>query len=234
MSVRVAVLASGAGTNLQAILAYFDALGARAGASVTLVASDRASAPALERARGRDIPAVHLGAEHRGDAMVELLEAHRTDVVALAGYLRFVPSTVTRQWRGRILNVHPSLLPAFGGAGMYGARVHQAVLDAGVRVTGTTVHFVDEVYDRGPIIAQWPVPVLPRDSVESLARRVLAVEHVVFPRALHAVTQGVVTLGTDGHVSGIGEHLTECVGYLLSDSAIAPDVSTVFPEARAP
>lgn len=234
MSARVAVLASGSGTNLQALLDYFDALGPRAGASVTLVASDRASAVALDRARRRDIPAAHLDAERRGDAMVELLESHGTDVVALAGYLRFVPSTVTRRWRGRILNVHPSLLPAFGGAGMYGARVHQAVLDAGVRVTGATVHFVDEEFDRGPIIAQWPVPVLPHDSTESLARRVLAVEHALFPRVLHGVTQGIVTLGTDGRVAGIGERLSECVGYVLSDSEVAPDVATVFPEARAP
>src|SRR5687767_4910468 len=105
MSVRVDVLASGGGSNLQAILEYFDALGAEAGASVSLVASDRASAGALERARARAIAAVHLDDAHRRDTMAELLESHAVEVIALAGYLRFVPTTVTRRWRGKIVNV---------------------------------------------------------------------------------------------------------------------------------
>jgi folate-dependent phosphoribosylglycinamide formyltransferase PurN len=124
------------------------------------------------------------------------------DLIALAGYLRFIPVDVTRRWRGRIVNVHPSLLPSFGGAGMYGIRVHQAVIAAGVRVTGVTVHFVDEEYDRGPIIAQWPVPVLPHDDAETLARRVLAVEHRLYPAALDALASGTITLGGDARVIG--------------------------------
>ena len=96
--------------------------------------------------------------------MLSLLAEHQIDLVVLAGYLSTFPSAVTRRYRGRILNVHPALLPAFGGSGMYGMRVHQAVLDAGVRMTGATVHFVDEAYDHGPIIAQWPVPVLAGDT----------------------------------------------------------------------
>ena len=234
MSARVAVLASGTGSNLQAILDYLDALGPRAGASVTLVASDRVSAGALERARARGIDTVHLDAAQRADPLADLLESHHTDVVALAGYLRFVPTAVTRRWRGRIVNVHPSLLPAFGGAGMYGRRVHQAVLDVGVRVTGATVHFVDEAYDRGPIIAQWPVPVLPRDTAETLGRRVLAAEHALFPRALHAVIQGTVTLGADGRVAGVGDGLAECAAFELSRGDTPPSVSAVFLNARAP
>lgn len=234
MNVRVVVLASGSGSNLQAILDYLGALGPRPGASVVLVASDRASAGALERARARGIPTTHLDAERRGDAMADLLASHGADVVALAGYLRFVPTSVTRRWRGRILNIHPSLLPSFGGPGMYGLRIHQAVLDAGVRVTGATVHFVDEEYDRGPIIAQWPVPVLPTDTAESLAHRVLAVEHALFPRALHAVATGAVTLGTDGRVAGVAETLPECVAFGLSRSDGPPDVSHVFLKTPAP
>jgi phosphoribosylglycinamide formyltransferase 1 len=234
MSVRIAVLASGTGSNLQAILDYLDGLGPRAGASVVLVASDRASAGALERARGRGIATAHLDAERRGDAMADLLVSHGTDIIALAGYLRFVPTTVTREWRGRLLNVHPSLLPAFGGAGMYGTRVHQAVIDAGVRVTGATVHFVDEEYDRGPVIAQWPVPVLPGDTPETLGRRVLSAEHALFPRAVHAVAQGVVTLGTDGGVSGVGDLLSECAGFVLSKVDSNPDVAELFAPTRAP
>ena len=229
MSVRVAVLASGGGSNLQAILDYFDALGPRAGASVSLVASDRAAAGALDRARSRGVAAVHLDAERRGDAMAELLESQAIDVIALSGYLRFVPTTVTRRWRGKMVNVHPSLLPAFGGAGMYGLRVHQAVLDAGVRVTGATVHFVDEEYDRGPIIAQWPVPVSVADSAEGLARRVLAAEHALYPRALEAVASGAITLGDDGRVVVGGNVLPDRTQFALSHSDDAPRVAELFP-----
>src|SRR5262245_34595343 len=175
MTVRVAVLASGGGTNLQAILEYFDAQRDLAATTVGLVASDRASAGVLDRARHRGVEAITLDKTQRGDGMAALLESHAIDYIARAGYLRFVPETGTRQWRGRIVNVHPSLLPSFGGTGMYGIRVHQAAIEAGVRVTGVTVHFVDEVYDCGPIIAQWPVPVLLGDTAELLAERVLTV-----------------------------------------------------------
>jgi phosphoribosylglycinamide formyltransferase-1 len=203
MTVRVAVLASGGGTNLQAILDYLDAQGDGRATTVSLVASDRASAGALDRARRHGVEAIALDQAQRGAALAGLLESRAIDYLALAGYLRFVPASVTRQWRGRIVNVHPSLLPSFGGAGMYGIRVHQAAIEAGVRLTGVTVHFVDEEYDRGPIIAQWPAPVLPGDSPETLAERVLAVEHALYPLALDAVTRGRVTLGADGRVAGL-------------------------------
>jgi phosphoribosylglycinamide formyltransferase 1 len=203
MTARVAVLASGGGTNLQAILDYLDARDEARAATVSLVASDRASAGALDRARRHGVEAIALDTAQRGDELARLLESHEIDYIALAGYLRFVPASVTRQWRGRIVNVHPSLLPAFGGTGMYGIRVHQAVIEAGVRLTGVTVHFVDEEYDCGPIIAQWPVPVLPGDTADVLAERVLAVEHTLYPVALEAVAQGRVTLGTDGRVAGL-------------------------------
>jgi len=197
------VLASGGGTNLQAILDYLDARGDARGATVSLVASDRASAGALDRARRHGVEVIALDKEQRGDEMARVLESHAIDYIALAGYLRFVPASVTRQWRGRIVNVHPSLLPSFGGTGMYGIRVHQAVIEAGVRLTGVTVHFVDEEYDCGPIISQWPVPVLPGDTPEVLAERVLAVEHALYPVAVEAVAQGRVTLGADGRVAGL-------------------------------
>ena len=197
------MLASGGGTNLQAILDYLDARGDARGATVSLVASDRASAGALDRARRHGVEVIALDKEQRGDEMARVLESHAIDYIALAGYLRFVPTSVTRQWRGRIVNVHPSLLPSFGGTGMYGIRVHQAVIEAGVRLTGVTVHFVDEEYDCGPIIAQWPVPVLPGDTPEVLAERVLAVEHALYPVAVEAVAQGRVTLGADGRVAGL-------------------------------
>ena len=115
---------------------------------------------------------------------IDALESARVDLVALAGYLRLIPPAVVGRFHYRILNIHPALLPSFGGKGMYGSRVHQAVLDAGCRITGPTVHMVDERYDHGRILAQWPVPVLEDDTPETLGKRVLAVEHVLYPAAV--------------------------------------------------
>ena len=193
---RIAVLASGGGTNLQAILEHLEKLGERRSGDVVLVASDRADAGALTRARGRGIKVelVGVGKQRADVELDDILAAHDVELVALAGYLRYVPLTVVNRYAGRIVNVHPSLLPAFGGPGMYGGRVHDAVLAAGVCVTGATVHFVDEVYDRGRIIAQWPVPVLAGDDRANLAARVLRVEHVLYPRVVDAVAGGRLTL----------------------------------------
>lgn len=198
--VRVAVLASGGGSNLQALLDHLDALGAARRAEVALVLSNRADAGALERARVRGVDARAIAAPGDGEALLATLRGAEIELVALAGYLKLVPAAVTRAYRGRVLNVHPSLLPSFGGPGMYGARVHQAVLAAGARVSGATVHFVDDAYDRGPIAAQWPVPVLPEDDAASLAQRVLRVEHALFPRVVHAVAAGRLALGDDGRL----------------------------------
>jgi formyltetrahydrofolate-dependent phosphoribosylglycinamide formyltransferase len=201
---RIAVLASGGGSNLQAILDYLDALGSdvqRPG-GVVLVASDRARAGALERAARRGISTAVLDARQRDEGLLPFLRLHGIELVALAGYLRLVPRDVTAAYRGRVVNVHPSLLPAFGGAGMYGQRVHQAVLNRGVRVTGVTVHLVDAEYDQGPIIAQWPVPVMPGDDAATLASRVLEAEHRLYPRVVASLAAGRIRLEPDGHVSG--------------------------------
>jgi phosphoribosylglycinamide formyltransferase-1 len=200
---RIAVLASGGGTNLQALLEHFDALGEERAGDIVLVASDRRDAGALARAAARRVSTavIQTGAGATGTQSVDaILREHRVDIIALAGYLRLVPGDIVERYHGRIVNVHPALLPAFGGAGMYGARVHQAVLDAGAAVTGVTVHFVDQVYDRGPVIAQWPVPVLAGDTAVSLAARVLRVEHVLYPVAVNAVAAGRVSLAPDGTV----------------------------------
>jgi folate-dependent phosphoribosylglycinamide formyltransferase PurN len=117
---------------------------------------------------------------------LERLAHHRVDLLVLAGYLKLVPAAVIARYRDRILNVHPALLPAFGGRGMYGHRVHEAVLASGARESGATVHLVDEVYDRGAILAQGRVPVLPDDTPDRLAARVLAVEHRLLPAAVLA------------------------------------------------
>lgn len=198
---RLAVLASGSGSNLQAIHDYLDDRGPEAKVELALVVSDRASAGALTRAEGWSVPAVHLPKD-RNDTLDALLEEHSITHVALAGYLRLVPADVVRRFHGRMLNVHPALLPAFGGPGMYGQRVHAAVLAAGARVSGPTVHFVTEHYDEGAIIAQWPVPVRHDDTPESLAARVLAVEHRIYPWCVSAVAAGSIRLGADGRVVG--------------------------------
>lgn len=199
---RLAVLASGSGSNLQAIHDDLVARGASASAELALVVSDRADAGALDRARRWQVPAEHLPKE-RNDMLDALLATHAITHIALAGYLRLVPLAVVRRFHGRMLNVHPALLPAFGGPGMYGARVHAAALAAGVRVSGPTVHFVSEQYDEGAIVAQWPVPVRHDDTPESLGARVLGAEHKLYPWCLHLLTSGTIALGPDGRVRGV-------------------------------
>ena len=183
MTMRIAVAISGRGSNLEALLR---ALQPGAPAEVVLVVSDRAEAAGLAHARSRKIPAVVLSDPADAPAWLELLRAHRIELVVLAGYLRLVPAPVVVAYRGRIINTHPSLLPAFGGKGMYGERVHQAVLESGARETGATIHLVDEVYDRGAVLAQSRVPVLRDDTAERLAARVLEVEHRLLPAAVLA------------------------------------------------
>lgn len=188
MSLRLAVFASGGGSNLQALLDRLNARSARWG-RVALAVSDRAEAGALERARNAGVATAVIPVANRDVTAVcadtlAVLEAHRIDLVALAGYLRLVPADVIGHFQDRIVNIHPALLPAFGGKGMYGMRVHRAVIEAGCRVTGVTVHHVNARYDEGGVIAQWPVPVLREDSAETLAARVLTVEHRLYPLAL--------------------------------------------------
>ncbi len=195
------MFASGAGSNLQAICDHLDEQRTSATAEVVLVVSDREDAGALQRARARDLHAVWVPRD-RGDRLAALLAEHEVSLVALAGYLRLMPADVVAAYRGRMLNVHPALLPAFGGRGMYGSRVHEAVIRSGARVTGPTVHFVDERFDEGAIIAQWPVPVRTDDTPASLGSRVLGVEHRIYPWSVSAVAAGTVRLGADGRTEG--------------------------------
>lgn len=196
------MLASGSGSNLQAVLDHLAALGARRAGDVVLVASDREHSGAMQRARAAGIPVSTIASPNSpdGEQFQALLAEHAVDLVVLAGYLRYVPGAVTRRYAGRMINVHPSLLPSFGGPGMYGARVHRAVLAARAPTSGPTVHFVDEVYDHGAIIAQWPVPVHPGDDEHTLAARVLRAEHLLYPRVVQAVAAGEVRLTRDGQV----------------------------------
>ena len=195
---RIAVLASGGGSNLQALIDHFHALDPSRAGDIVLVASNRSDAGVLVRAaRAGIVTDVIAGDEGLGD----LLAAYRIDLVVLAGYLKLIPSDITQRFTGRMINVHPAPLPTFGGAGMYGARAHRAVLASGVSTSGPTVHFVDEVFDHGAIIAHWPVPVLAGDDEHSLAARVLRAEHLLFPRAVQAVASGAVSLDDNGHLS---------------------------------
>jgi len=191
---RVAVFASGGGTNLQALIDHFNPAPAPA-ARVELVVASRAGIGALARAERSVVATVVLDAREMepgalGGGMLDALEAHRIDIVVLAGWMQLVPVEVVARYEGRMLNIHPALLPAFGGQGMYGMRVHRAVIESGVRVSGATVHRVSERYDEGRIVAQWPVPVLQGDTPETLAARVLAVEHRILPLAVEALARG--------------------------------------------
>ncbi|HEX9885207.1 MAG TPA: phosphoribosylglycinamide formyltransferase [Longimicrobiales bacterium] len=191
--VNAAVFASGSGSNFQALL---DREGQGATWRTRLVISDREGAGVLDRARAAGIPArvVPVGGRLAEDVETEILAAlgdAGVGVIFLAGYLRLVPAGVVGAFPRRILNVHPALLPAFGGKGMYGRHVHEAVLAASARISGPTVHFVDERYDEGSIVAQWPVPVLPGDTPETLAARVLEAEHLLYPLAAEHVSRAV-------------------------------------------
>lgn len=184
--VRVAVLVSGGGTNLQALL---DALHDSPLARVARVISNRPDAGALERARRAGVPTTVL---RDANDPAELLAALRdAPLVVLAGYLKLVPAPVVARFRGRMINIHPALLPDFGGPGMYGHHVHEAVLASGATESGATVHFVDEVFDRGTIIAQEKVRIEPGDTPETLAARVLAAEHALLPKVVLALAKGL-------------------------------------------
>src|SRR3954469_5411196 len=198
MPSRIAVLASGRGSNMQAIIDHFDNLARERVAKVVLVASNKAESPALIRAATASNDIAHFNAADDGSELLGLLEKFRVDLVVLAGYLKRIPSKVTRAYSGRMLNIHPALLPAFGGEGMYGARIHEAVIASGARESGVTVHLVDDEYDRGPIVAQWRVVVRASDTPESLAARLLAVEHVVYPRVVEMVA---LLLTTESKIS---------------------------------
>jgi len=186
MAARIAVLASGGGTNLQAILDHFASISNPAG-TIVLVASNREKSGALERARAAGIPSAVFDAGDDGTALLALLEDAAADLIVLAGYLKHIPESVIRRHHGCIINIHPGLLPDFGGPGMYGSRIHAAVLASGATSTGLTIHFVDDEYDHGPVIAQWRVRVKIDDTAESLAERVLSAEHIVYPRVVDLV-----------------------------------------------
>lgn len=197
--VRIAVLGSGRGSNFKAIL---DAIhgGRIPNVTVSVVISNNSDAGILETARANGLPAVHLSGkqfpteEAFADALLRTFSEHNVHLIVLAGYMKLLHLRVIRQYRNRIVNIHPALLPKFGGRGMYGMRVHEAVLAAGEKFSGATVHLVDEEYDRGAIIMQRSVPVTDGDTPESLAAKVLRVEHEIYPEALRLFAEGNVVV----------------------------------------
>ena len=193
---RVGVMVSGGGTNLQAIL---DALecGKITGAEIAVVISNNPGAYALERARSRGIQAVCMSPksfesrEAFNEAFLAKVDEYELDLIVLAGFLVTIPVAMIAKYRNRIINVHPSLIPSFCGVGYYGLKVHEAALARGVKITGATVHFVDEGMDSGPIILQKAVEVLPGDTPEVLQRRVMEqAEWVILPEAIDRIANG--------------------------------------------
>ena len=195
--VRVAVLVSGGGTNLQAIIDAKNA-GRIPSAELALVVASNEKAYALERAANAGIESTVLRKAKGedvtlyGERLLEVLRAHQIDLVVLAGFLTILPENVIRAYDHRILNVHPSLIPSFCGDGFYGLRVHEAALAKGVKVTGATIHFVNEITDGGDIIAQKAVEVLPDDTPETLQKRVMVeAEWVLLPQAVETVAKSL-------------------------------------------
>ena len=195
---NIAVLVSGGGTNLQAILDA-EAAGILSSGSVRLVVSNKAGVYALERARKAGVPAEvlsrkELGGQEAFEArLTALLEEHRIDLIVLAGFLSILSEDFTRRFDHRIINIHPSLIPSFCGEGFYGLKVHEAALQRGVKVTGATVHFVNEIPDGGEIIAQKAVEIRPGDTAETLQRRVMEeAEWILLPQAAEQISYNLM------------------------------------------
>lgn len=188
LALKLCVLASGSGTNLKAILNAAEQR--KISSKVALVISNNSGSGALKTAVKHNIPSYHLShAQFKSEKeftakLLSLLNKYKVDMIVLAGYMKMLNPAVIRKFKNRIINIHPALLPAFGGKGMYGIRVHEAVLSSGVSITGATVHLVDEIYDNGAVVLQKEVPVKPGDDAEKLSKRVLRAEHRLYPEAI--------------------------------------------------
>lgn len=195
-------LASGRGSNMQAVIDAWKS--GRLDATPQIVISNNSGSGALERARHEGIPYAHLSSVTHPDAceldqaIRDTLKKHDVDLVVLAGYMKKIGPQTLGTYAGHIINIHPALLPRYGGEGMYGSRVHRAVLASGDEETGVTVHLVDAQYDHGPILAQRRVPVRPGDTVEALAARVLQQEHDLLVETLARIASGEIVLPGDG------------------------------------
>ena len=199
--VRIAVLVSGGGTNLQALIDA-QSRGELKNGRIAAVLSSRPDAYALERARNHGIEAVCISPrdyesrEQFNEALLEKVNEYQLDLIVLAGFLVAIPAAMIQRYRNRIINIHPSLIPSFCGVGYYGLKVHEAALKRGVKVTGATVHFVDEGTDTGPILLQKPVEVKEGDTPEILQRRVMEeAEWILLPKAIDMIANGEIEIG---------------------------------------
>lgn len=198
MTLKLAIFASHGGSNLQSII---DAIkSGNLNAEIKAVISNNSDSMALQRARNENIPAYHISEkqfinEHfYTDAILNILHQQQIYIIVLAGYMKKLNSKIIKEYKGKILNIHPALLPKFGGKGMYGLNVHKAVIADGETKSGCTVHIIDEEYDKGRILSQFEVPVLTNDTPELLATRVLEQEHKLYPSTLQRIAIGEITL----------------------------------------
>ncbi len=197
-NLNIAFFASHGGSNMQAII---DAIkDGRLNANAACVISNNSNSGALQRARSENIPAYHISTkthpidELRIQRMIEIFIEHNINIIVLAGYMKKLPTEIIEFVGGRVLNIHPALLPKHGGEGMYGINVHKSVIETKDKITGATVHLVDSEYDRGKILQQISIDVLPDDTAESLAERVLAVEHIIYTDTLAKIANGDIII----------------------------------------
>lgn len=193
---RLGFLASHGGSNLQAIL---DAItSGDLAAQAQVVISNNSASKSLERATSQGIPALHISSQTHGENLDQFLAQtlldHKVNLLVLAGYMKKTGPAVLKNFPNHILNIHPALLPKFGGQGMYGMKVHQAVIQAKENTSGATIHLVNAEYDKGPILAQRKVPVLPTDTPETLQIKVLEQEHLLYPETLKKIASGEIDL----------------------------------------
>jgi len=195
---NVAVFASGSGTDFLSLVKASQER--ELGWKVVLLITNNPEAGAIDKAKAHNIPWKCINRQDFKDgndflnSILILLDSHKADFIALAGYLRKIPPGLIRKYKDRIINIHPALLPSFGGKGMYGEKVHQAVLDNGCKISGCTIHLVDEEYDRGAIVAQRAVPVKDDDTAETLGKRILTQEHLLYPEVVTWFAGGSVKI----------------------------------------
>jgi formyltetrahydrofolate-dependent phosphoribosylglycinamide formyltransferase len=194
---NIAIIASGKGSNFKSIL---DAIksGKIPNTQIALLISNNSDAGAFEVARGNNIPALHINRkqfatdEDFNSALLSSLQKHHVNFIALAGYMKKIDPMIVKTFKNHIINIHPALLPKFGGSGMYGLHVHRAVIASKDKISGASIHIVDEEYDHGPVVLQKSVPVEANDTPESLAARVLKIEHEIYPEAIRLFAEGKV------------------------------------------
>jgi phosphoribosylglycinamide formyltransferase-1 len=195
---NLCVLASGRGSNLNSIINSQKK--GKIASKVVLVISNNSLSNALNIARTNQIPAYHLSLKHFNTEQeyvkefLKLLQRYKIDLIILAGYMKLVPPEIVRKYKNRILNIHPALLPSFCGQGMYGMNVHEAVINYGAKVSGASVHIVDEIYDHGPVVIQKTVNVSDEDTPETLQKKILKIEHRLFPEAIKLFETKKLTL----------------------------------------